>query len=410
MSRFESPATTEVLPMPPLFAGMVVVELSPDESPPKAADVAISELPALHDVNLDVVPAEPSAPDRLTLRSRLLQSPLGRAALGLGMATGLVTGGLALEAAPAAAATTSSVHHVYNTSGDGLWLHPDSPTKHSKLSDWMQDGTEFDITCWKYGDDVEGDAVWDEGTNVTTGHTGVAADKYIDTDTTLGNEGPQLTAQGVSECGSTANNSGAESQRTPPSGEYNRQAAADWALAHAEDPQVYNTDECTWFASQVLWAGGIPKTSAWTDQGTHGHLHPVPGTVDAWVPGSLKDYLLARYPESTYTELNFGQNSQPNAKPGDVIFYDWETDGMLDHTTIVVDDAPGTQYPEIAEWGNVDDKGQSSNSQKQGWTWSAVGDKWIQAVYPNPSAYLLHINTGLEGVPVMGDPSLGNVG
>ncbi|HET7637481.1 MAG TPA: M57 family metalloprotease, partial [Ktedonobacteraceae bacterium] len=94
--------------------------------------------------------------------------------------------------------------HVSNTGGDGLWLHPDSATIHSTLSDLMPEGQTFDVECFKVGDSVEGDAVWLYGTNETTGHKGYAADFYIDTDVTQGNEPRQLREQGIPECGTTS--------------------------------------------------------------------------------------------------------------------------------------------------------------------------------------------------------------
>jgi hypothetical protein len=118
-------------------------------------------------------------------------------------ATIILTGLLVLSSANVAAADSGSVavHHVYNTDGDGLYLHPDSPTIHSQLSDLMPEGGEFDITCWQLGDDVNGDSVWDYGTNPSTGHTGFAADFYLDTPVTQGNESAQLTALGIPQCG-----------------------------------------------------------------------------------------------------------------------------------------------------------------------------------------------------------------
>jgi hypothetical protein len=159
----------------------------------------------------------------------------------------------------------------------------------------------------------------------------------------------------------------------------------------------------------ALWAGGLQKTSEWTDQGSHDHLHPLPGTKDAWVPEDLKDYIMETYPESTFTQLNFNDNSVPQAQPGDIIFYDWG-DGYLNHATLVVDDAPGTEYPEVSEWGNVNAAGESYPSVKQGWTFSRVYNLWIQKAYPGATAYLLHINPG-DGIQTTGSPNTySNVG
>lgn len=117
----------------------------------------------------------------------------------------LCLGGLAVSATVATpSAVAATTYSVYNTSGDGLFLHPDSSTIHSAVSDLMPDGTTFDIQCWTYGDDVNGDAVWDYGTNESTGNSGYAADFHLDTPVHQGQEGPELATLGIPQCGSSA--------------------------------------------------------------------------------------------------------------------------------------------------------------------------------------------------------------
>lgn len=115
------------------------------------------------------------------------------------MSVGLATGLVAAQESPAAAAT-ASVYHVNDTGGDRLWLHPDSATIHSTTSDLMPDGQSFDVECFKVGDSVNGDTAWLYGTNEATGHKGYAADYYIDTDVTQGNEPVQLPQLGIPAC------------------------------------------------------------------------------------------------------------------------------------------------------------------------------------------------------------------
>lgn len=141
---------------------------------------------------------------------RFFRSRQWRRFLATAAAAGLL--GTGFVAASPAGADTTLAQHVYNTSGEGLWLHPDSTSLTSTLSDLMADGTEFDVTCWVTGDDVNGDSVWDFGTNTATGSTGYAADYYIDTNTTQGSEGDQLTAQGVPQCGTSISDSSSGSQ------------------------------------------------------------------------------------------------------------------------------------------------------------------------------------------------------
>lgn len=106
-----------------------------------------------------------------------------------------------------------TVSHVSNTDGEGLYLHEDSPTIGSSTYYTMPDGTEFDISCWSPGDDVEGDVVWEYGEDMQTGDSGYAADKFLDTPVTMGQEEAQLSAMGVPQCGdgSTSNDASASS-------------------------------------------------------------------------------------------------------------------------------------------------------------------------------------------------------
>jgi hypothetical protein len=46
--------------------------------------------------------------------------------------------------------------------------------------------------------------------------------------------------------------------------------------------------------------------------------------------------------------------SVSEARPGDIIVYDFDDNGSLNHAGLVVGFASGTQYPEISQWGNVD--------------------------------------------------------
>lgn len=300
--------------------------------------------------------------------------------------------------------------HIYQIT-DGPWyLHPTSPTIHSGISDLMPTDTNFDISCWQESDNVSGDTVWDYGTNLATGHQGYVADKGTDTPATMGDEPAQLTALGIPQCGSDSS-----IQEFDTSSGYNAQGAANWALAHAKDRQPYSpTDEdCTWFVSQAaIEGGGLLEDDQFNLHDRYGHPH-IPGTnigsgavgtTDTWLAPKFIEYILKKYPQSTWQELQFSQNNQPDARPGDIIAYGWDDSGKgspygIDHLAMVVDDAPNTQYPEISQWGNLEPGQVSSPYQKTGWTWSAYYNSWIQAAtgadgakaYPNPHAYLLHI-------------------
>lgn len=166
---------------------------------------------------------------------------------------------------------------------------------------------------------------------------------------------------------------------------YNRNASARWALAHAQDSQCAAA-LCTDFASKALNNGGFSQSSTWK-----------PGTrAWAYVP-DFKSYMLNTY-SCTWTDITskFATNAVPAAQVGDIIIYDWEGNGSLDHTSFVVNIASGS-YPEVSEWGTVDATRLScrrASYAKRGWTWSANSNKWLQQAYPKVRAYLLHINGG----------------
>jgi hypothetical protein len=116
------------------------------------------------------------------------------------------------QADAASKSASSSINYVV----DGpLWLHPDSPTVHSTVTDLIPTGGEFDIQCFALGDNVIGDTAWDFGTNPATGDTGYVSDYYVNTNDTQGNEATQLPQEGIPECGSgSSSNSQTEGQQS----------------------------------------------------------------------------------------------------------------------------------------------------------------------------------------------------
>jgi hypothetical protein len=170
--------------------------------------------------------------------------------------------------------------------------------------------------------------------------------------------------------------------------EYNRSAAVAWALAHAADPQR-SEGLCTIFVSQALWAGGFPRSAEWHE-----------GAWASRIVSGLLDYLQRTASVTKYDITpNLSTNAVPQAVAGDIIAYDWNNDGVLDHTSFVVDLV--RQYPEVSDWGQVDHSLVAKAipvvaPRKRGWTWSAKDNRWQQAVpgQQNMRAYLYHINGG----------------
>ena len=173
---------------------------------------------------------------------------------------------------------------------------------------------------------------------------------------------------------------------------YSPASAVAWADAHAQDVQPFDA-ACTWFVSQALWAGGLAKTSAWTDAGSHsGYLQTRRGTVAATEANTLLAYLRDTYGGVEYEDIttNLTTNAVPDAQPGDIIAYDWDGHGTIDHIALVVSIAAG-QYPVVAEWGAYPG-GQALPYTSRGWTYSAKNNIWLQNErnQKNMRAYLLH--------------------
>lgn len=347
----------------------------------------------------DIAPNDLKKPHK-RVRTRVARSCLLLAALVAGLTLPMLA-----VAKPAYAATLTQ--HVYNTAGLGLYLHPDSPTLASATSEIMPDGTEFDVSCYTTGDDVSGDDVWDYGTDVSTGATGYAADYYIDTPVTQGEEAAQLSALGLPACSTTSS----EPTAPPSSGSagtndssnlatpfsYDRNAAVQFAIDNLKVPESFPGDDCTWYVSQALWAGGLPQSAQWTGKSWDWSLQAArshyPGpTKDAADANDLINYLVStglaiRIP------ITWSDNTAAGAEPGDIIAYHWnnnEPADKVDHLAFVTDlNADG--YPEVM---------QHSPEVHRYWSWDPGGNGhtagWIQYVdRPNgsdPEAWLIHID------------------
>ncbi len=332
---------------------------------------------------------------------------------------GLVT--LLLAASPSTALAISAPIQISGTDGEGVFIRAEPNTSSTRLG-WMPEGASPDYNCFVWGQDINGVPIW---FNVNwAGITGYYA-SYYDNSSYHSNE--ELTAKyGVPLCGAappseppppptstpeptpspspspeegvSGSSGGPPSGPSAPSGvPFNRGATVAWATHHARDTPPYPAS-CTWFVSQALWAGGLPKTAAWTSAGGHGHFWSHrPGSVDAWAVPNFIQYILSTYPRSTFTQLNLRGNRVPAAQPGDVIAYDWYGHSSvhnlshLQHVSLVVGIASG-EYPEVSEW-SVDEGREPTPYVSRGWTWSEKTHKWLQQEYPHVQAFLLHIDT-----------------
>lgn len=152
-----------------------------------------------------------------------------------------------------------------------------------------------------------------------------------------------------------------EPKPSAPAQNYNREAAVQWAKAHVYDAERFpyvngNGGDCTWFLSQALWAGGLPKSSAWTPDNAPFSLKPPRTATGA---DYLKNHLVTDTGMATITELSWTDNNAGGAELGDIIAYDWydrerdqHPDGRIDHLAIVTGfTAEG--YPLVTEHTNA---------------------------------------------------------
>lgn len=184
-------------------------------------------------------------------------------------------------------------------------------------------------------------------------------------------------------------------------GTYDGAAAARWALSHAQDSQP-DIAGCTWFASQALWVGGMRKDEYWNDKYLPGGLkNGVPGTRTATLAHELYDYLLFRTgtvpiplagPHAQSDRFAAGNSAVPEVHLGDLIAYDWEGDGVINHMAIVTHIGKNN-YPDVSEWGTAAGGGARSTYAYRGWTWSENAKKWLREVYPRVIAYLLVVSS-----------------
>lgn len=113
---------------------------------------------------------------------------------GLALLAVLATALTALPATAASADPAGSLHHVYRTNGDGVWLHA-APVVNDQLLTVLPEATEFLATCWKAGETVNGNNIWLYGTSGQ--NSGYVTDYYIDTHW---NTTADLDAQGIPAC------------------------------------------------------------------------------------------------------------------------------------------------------------------------------------------------------------------
>lgn len=227
------------------------------------------------------------------------------------------------------------------------------------------------IGCWTYGSSVTGpygeSTIWyrHEG-----GPRGWLPDAYLWTGS---NDPVTAKCRGFTD---------------PDDNHYSPEKAVAWAKAHANDANRFDQD-CTWFVSQALWAGGLPKSDDWTDLSTDLSRIPknlkkygFPGvTPAARLADDLWLYLIQKgHAEMTLTKWD--SDTVKEADLGDIIAYDYDGNGTIEHLAIVTG---------IAADGEPNVTQHSPAEVDTYWSWVKSKDKWLREVRPDAKVYLLQI-------------------
>lgn len=174
-------------------------------------------------------------------------------------------------------------------------------------------------------------------------------------------------------------------QPQQPAQKYDAAKAADWAVKNYRAPSRFaENGDCTWFVSQALWAGGLPKSSEWTDYSTDPALtdpnHRPGPTPAARVVHTLYKYL-SNKGYAQVVPITWSDNTAAGAKLGDIIVYDlginetWD----LDHMAIVTG-FTSKGYPLVTQ----------KSYDVTGRFWSASSDGgWLEEM--GAKAYLIKI-------------------
>lgn len=307
--------------------------------------------------------------------------------LTVGLAAGaLASVGLVATAQPASADTTVTV----NWTKIGIYPRESASMDSAKVGDALADGDSVTPVCEKQAEPVSNGSqlidIWDQLPDGTW-----LPNAFLDT-------GSTSWTPGVPRCDDNGSSGSDDGSDYFANMQYNRTAAVNWALGHAQDaPGVFDASGCTWFVSNAFWAGGFPTDDMWTPDGEHkSRVRTTPGSVAAWAAPEFLEYITEHY-DFHEVPLDFNDNSVPGAEAGDFIAYDWEGDGNVDHLALVTNISSGN-YPEVSEWGVGHTiyewiPGPASYV-KRGWTYSENDSDYLQARHPNIRATLYHVQGG----------------
>lgn len=161
-----------------------------------------------------------------------------------------------------------------------------------------------------------------------------------------------------------------------PSFAYSRTNAVNYANTYAlscNPNHKYFTrgGNCTNFVSQCMYAGGVKTDSTWNF--TQGVVSTYNTYTRAWtVADELKNYIKInlggerlvskwkKYGDSSQGVYGYVNNSNNLTNTGiEIVFYDWQDDGIIDHSSIVVgtgNSLDGTGYGDLVDQNSTDRK------------------------------------------------------
>lgn len=277
---------------------------------------------------------------------------------------------LALAATACQVALSDSAHAdvSYPIAWTGIGIFPRTTPSMSaaQAGGAISDGTSVQITCETTGEPVS------NGTSTSTIWEKLSDGSYIPN--AFVNTGVDGWTPGVPRC----DNKYAESWKDP--GRFYRNAAANWALDNVNAPPSYEQD-CTYFVSSALWKGDMPWEVEW---------NPAPLSDSNWPhrpraainAQSFVDFFRSRPDLGVVSDLKWAENRLPGALLGDVIAYDWQDDGEIDHLAIITAfNLDG--YPFVTQ--------HTSAQKNRFWSWDSSGGDWIENTLPKARAYLIHI-------------------
>jgi hypothetical protein len=363
--------------------------------------VALFEVPVLEPDMPPGIPFEQAAaaPEPLTLHQRFIASRIGRAVFGGLAALGLASGGVTMAASPAQA-ESSHTYTVENTNGQGLWLHSDPGFDDANdLIAVVPEGTRVAADCYVHDSPVGemNNSTWLRVTY--NGAEGFIAGAYTGTEQT---EPSSVQDKGLELCQS--DQPGQPEGQQAGALDFNPAAAVGWAISNARQFQEGGA-KSPWFVSNALWQGGLPKTDEWAQQANYWNgSQYYDGIIAAQAPSDLAIYLEEAAFVTREDIGSVGDSIIPAAKAGDVIAYDLQNDGHLDHLAIVVGRAKDNPaLVTVAEWGQLESprsfatlpSGTASPQSPYSYrNWNQLGTdlRPLSEVYPDATAQLLRIN------------------